>query len=76
MNPKQLEPAHSFFYAPTKLTVATPRDAAAALARVKAYAADPPNDRQTEAIGRSFANRHDRIFYIAFFSPLNKVRFV
>jgi hypothetical protein len=57
MSSKQIEPAYTFFYAPGKLPAPEKRDAAAALAKVKMYAHDPPNDRQTDAIAHSFGDR-------------------
>jgi hypothetical protein len=57
MSTKQLEPAYTFFYAPTKLASPKRRDAAGALAKVKTYAPDPPNERQADAIAHSFSDR-------------------
>jgi hypothetical protein len=52
------EPAHSFFYAPAQLHVATPApDTAALLTRVSRAFTHPFNTRQTEAFARSFTER-------------------
>ena len=57
MSTKQLEPAYTFFYAPAKLAAPLRRDAADALAKMKAYVPDPPNERQADAIAHSFSDR-------------------
>lgn len=57
MSAKTLEPAHSFFYAPDTLASPNWKGAENAMARVDQYVADPPNDRQRDAISQSFKKR-------------------